>query len=92
MGKICELQIRMDGEYAIVCRKEKCSCMKNKKKQHWKPVAKQCGKSVVNALECGLWKSSAHEEERQSERAGWGKDGWIYSLWFYDLFFFTGQL
>lgn len=40
MGKICGLQMRMDGEYLIVCRKEKCSCMK-KKGQHWKPMAKE---------------------------------------------------
>lgn len=55
-------------------------------------MAKEWGEAAVNAVEFGLWKSSAHEE-RQSEWAGWGKDGGIYSLWFCDLFFFfTGQL
>lgn len=50
-------------------------------------MAKEWGEAAVNAVEFGLWKSSAHEE-RQSEWAGWGKDGGIYSLWFCDLFFF----
>lgn len=44
MGKICELQIRMDGKYAIVCRKEKSSCMTNKSDS----IGNQWPKSEVN--------------------------------------------